>query len=89
MNLTNSAIIESPKLGPFGHPPMETDNVGNLLNGIIATRIENLDGIWRRAARDDRMAHTHDIETISEKIAYRKHIRDLELKTRKVLERET
>ena len=35
------------------------------------------------------MAHTHDIETIIEKIAYCKHIRDLEFETREVLERET
>ena len=36
------------------------------------------------------MVHTHDdIEAISEKIAYRKHIRDLEFETREVLERET
>ena len=36
------------------------------------------------------MARTHDnIETISEKIAYRKHIRDSEFETREVLERET
>ena len=62
MNLANSAIIEPPNIGSFGHPPMETENVG----GIVATRIENLDGIWRRTARDDSMAHMHnDIETIS------------------------
>ena len=36
------------------------------------------------------MAHTYDnIENISENIAYRKHIRDLEFETRAVLERET
>ena len=35
------------------------------------------------------MAHTHDIETISEKIAYHKHIRDSEFETREVFERET
>ena len=35
------------------------------------------------------MACTHDdIETIIEKIAYHKHIRDLEFETREVLERE-
>ena len=45
MNLANSAIIEPPKLGPFGHPPMETDNVGNRIDGIVATRIENSDRI--------------------------------------------
>ena len=90
MNLANSASIESPKLVYFGHPPMETDNVGNLLDVIVATRIENLDRIWRHTGRDDKMAHMHDyIEVISKKIAYHKHIRDLEFETREVLERET
>ena len=63
MNLANSAIIEPPKIGSFGNPTMETDNVG----GIVATRIENSDGIWRRKTRENRMAHTHDVETMSEK----------------------
>ena len=86
MNLANFAIIEPPKLGSFGHPPMEKDNIGC----IVATRIENLDGIWRHTASDNKMLHTHDdIETISKKIAYRKNIRDLEFETREVLERET
>ena len=35
------------------------------------------------------MAHTHDIETIIEKIDYRKHIRYSEFETRKIFERET
>ena len=36
------------------------------------------------------MARLHDdIETISEKLAYCKHIRDLEFETREVFERET
>ena len=35
------------------------------------------------------MAHTHDIETISEKMDYRKHIRYSEFETRKVFEQET
>ena len=61
MNLANSAIIEPPKLGSFGHPLMESDNVG----GIVATKIESSDGIWRRTSRDNRMGHMHDdIETI-------------------------
>ena len=90
MILAKSAIIEPPKLVSFGHPPMETDNVGNRLDGIVATRIEDPDRIWRRTARDNRMAHMHDdIETISENIAYRKHIRYSEFETREVLERET
>ena len=61
MNLVNSLSIESPKLVHFGHPPIETNNVENLIYGILATRIENYNGFWRRTERDDRMAHTHDI----------------------------
>ena len=88
MNLTNSARIEIPKLVHFGHPPIETENVGNLLIGIVATRIENSDRIWRRTDRDDRMAHRHVIENISKKIAYRNHIRNSKIKTRKTFEGE-
>ena len=78
MNLANSAIIEPPKLVSFGHPPMETDNVGNRLGGIVATRIETSDSIWRCTVMDDRIAYMHDnIETIGENKAYRKHIRYL------------
>ena len=89
MNLANYLIIETPKIVHFGHPPIETDIVGNLLDGIVANRIENSDGICRRTDRDDKMAHTHDIETISKKIAYIKYIRDSEFETREVFERET
>ena len=89
MNLTNYLSIEIPKLVHFWHPPIETNNVGNLLDGIVATRTESSNGIWRRTDRDDRMVHTHDIETIRKKIAYRNHIRNLEIETGKVFERET
>ena len=69
---------------------MQTDNVGNRLGGIVTTRIEDPNRIWRHTDRYDRIAHTHDdIETISKNISYRKHIRDLEFETREVLERET
>ena len=89
-NLAKSASIETPKLVSCRHPPTETDNVGHQIDGIVATRIEDPNRIWRRTDRDDRMAHTHDdIETISENIAYRKHIRDSEFETREVLEQET
>ena len=65
MNLANSLGIESPNLVHFGHPPIETNNVGNLFNGIIDTRIENSNGIWRRTDRDNMMANTHDVEITS------------------------
>ena len=87
MNLMNSLGIESPKLVHFGHPSIETNNVGNLLDGIAATSIENSNGIWRRMGRDNKMAHTHDVETMIETTAYRNHIKNSEIETRKVFER--
>ena len=66
MNLANSLSIETPKLVSFGHPPTETDNVRDRLYGIVATRIEDPNMIWRYTDRDNSMAHTHsDIENIS------------------------
>ena len=45
MNLANSLSIESPKLVHFGHPPIEKNNVRNMLDDIVSTRVENSDGI--------------------------------------------
>ena len=83
MNLANSLGIENPKLVSFGHPPMQTDNVGHPIDGIVATRVVDHNSIWRPTERDVSMAPTHEkIETISEKLAYRKHIRYSEFETR-------
>ena len=69
---------------------METDNVDHRSDGSVDTRVVDPNGIWRLPDRDDRMARTHDdIETISEKLAYRKYIRDSEFETREFLDRET
>ena len=89
MNLVNSASIESPKLVNFGHPPIETKNVGNLLDGIVANRIENSNEIWRRTDRNDRMAHTHDVETMSKTTAYHNDMKNSDIETRNVFEQET
>ena len=89
MNLANSLGIESPKLVHFGHPPMETNHGGNLIDGILATRIDHSNRIWRLTDRDDMMAHTHDVETMSNVTAYSNHIKNSEIETRNVFERET
>ena len=39
--------------------------------------------------RDDRMGYTHDFENMSETTDYRNHIKNSELETREVFERET
>ena len=44
-NLVKSLSIETPKLVSFGHPPIETHNVGHQIDGIIATRIVDLNRI--------------------------------------------
>ena len=55
---------------------MQTDDVGNLLKSIADTRVMDQDGIWRTTDRDVRTALTHgDVETINEKLAYRKYIK--------------
>ena len=68
---------------------MQTDNVGHRSNGSGAARVVDQDGIWRRTDRDVRKALTHgDAETMSEKLAYCKFIKDSEFETREVFERE-
>ena len=69
---------------------MQIDNLGNPIDSIAATRVMDQDGIWRPMDMDIKMAPTHgDIEAISEKLAYRKFIKDSEFETREVFERET
>ena len=83
MNLVNSLLVQTPKLVSFGHPPMQIDNVGHRSNGSVATRLVDQDGIWRPTDKEVKVAPTHgDIETIIEKLAFRKYIRDSEFETR-------
>ena len=68
---------------------MQTDNVEHRTDGIVAIIVVEQDGIWRPTGRDVRTTLTHgEIETISEKLAYRKFIKDSEFETREVFERE-
>ena len=57
-------------------------------SGSAATRIANQDGVWRPTLSNIKAAAVHgESETISEKLAYRKFIKDLEFETREVFER--
>ena len=68
---------------------MQTENVGDRRGGGVATRIADQDGIWRPTLSDIKTAATHgDVETRSDKLAYRKFINGLEFETRKVFDRE-
>ena len=68
---------------------MQTDNVGRRSDGSVATRVVDQDGIWRPTDRYVRTTPTHgEVETMSEKLVYRKFIKDSEIETREVFERE-
>ena len=89
MRLENSLGVQTPKLVSFRHPPMQTKNVGKPIDSIAATRVMDQDGIQRPADRDVRTTPTHgDVETMIEKLVYRKFIKDSEFETREVFERE-
>ena len=89
MNLTNSLSDQTPELVSFRHLTIHTDNVGDRRSGGVTTRIANKDGIWKPMLSDIETAATHGkIKTISEKLAYRKFIKDLEFETSKLFERE-
>ena len=89
MNLTNSLSVQTPELVPFRHPTIQTDNVSDRRSGGVATRISNKDVIWNPTLSEIETAATYgEIETISEKLVYRKFIKDLDFKTSKVFERE-
>ena len=89
MNLANSLGVQTQKLVSFRHPPMQTDNVGHRSNGRVATRVVDQDRIWMPTDIGVITTPTHGkIETISEKLVYRKFIKDSEFETREVFERE-
>ena len=88
VNLANYVVRERPKLKSLGHPPIETTDIRNL-KYISATRPKNCNGLRRSMDKDDRLGYTHDFETMSETTAYRNHIKNSEIETREVFERET
>ena len=88
INLTNSVLSEIPKFKSLGHPTVETEDIQNIYF-TTSTRAKNLNGMQRDNKRDDRLGYTHDFVSTSETTAYRNHIKNYELETREVFERET
>ena len=89
MNLANSLSVHNPELILLRHTPMHTDNVGKQRSGSVAARIANKDGIWKPMLSYIETEPTHgEIETISEKLACSKFIKDSEFETSKLFERE-
>ena len=87
MNLANSQSVQTPELILIRHTPMQTRNVGERSSGGAATRIANQDGVWRPTLSDNKAVAIHGkSEMISEKLAYRKFIKNSEFETREVFE---
>ena len=88
VNLENSIISESPKFKSLGLPTFDATDIHNL-DFAPYTRAKSLNGMWRGNFRDARLGYMHDFERMSKTIAYRNHIKNSELETREVFERET
>ena len=71
--------VKTPDLVSFRDPIIQTENALDRRSGGVATRIADKDGIWRSKPSDIGTTETHDeIKNISEKLAYRKFIKDLD-----------
>ena len=89
MKLAKSLSVHTPELVLLRHTPMQTDNVGKRRENSAATRLTDQYGIWRTMLSDIKAAVIYgESETISEKLAYRKFIKDSEFETREVFELE-
>ena len=89
MNLANSVPVKNPDLVSFRDPTVNTDNVTDQRSGGVATRISDKDEILRPKPSDIGTAATHDeIKNISEKLAFRKFLKELDFETIQMLERQ-
>ena len=89
MDLANSLRVQTPDLVSFRDPTIQTVNVLDRRSGGVATRTANKDGIWEPKPSDIGTTATHDeIKNISEKLAFRKYIKDLDFETSKILQLE-
>ena len=89
MNLANSGPVKTPDLVSFREPTVNTDKVTEWRSGGGATSIADKDRIWGPKPCNIGLAATHDeIKNISEKLVFRKYLKDLDFETIKILERE-
>ena len=89
INLANSVPVKTPDLVSFKYPTINTDNVLVGISGGVATRIADKDRIWRPKPSDIGKVATHDEnKNMSEKLSFRKYLKDLDFETIKILERE-
>ena len=88
VNLSNSVLSESQKFKSLGLPANNAMDIRNL-DFAPSTRAKSLSGTRKDNFISSRLGYTHDFETMSETTAYRYHIKNSELETREVFERDT
>ena len=88
VNLADYVLSKSPKFKSLRRPAVDATDMRNL-NSPLSTRSNSLSGMWNDNVSQFRLGYTHDFETMSETKAYRNHIKNFELETREVFERET
>ena len=88
VNLANSVLTESPKLKNLGLPAVDATDIGNI-NFVSSTRARILSGTRKDNISPFRLGYTHDCETMSKTKAYCNHIKNSEIETRDIFERET
>ena len=89
MNLANYMLVKTPDLVSFRVPTINTGNVLDQRSNGVATRLAEKYRIWDPKPSGIVTAATHDkIKKISEKLSFRKYLKDLDFETIKMLGRE-
>ena len=88
VNLANPVLGETSKFKNLGLPTFDATGIHNI-DFTPSTRAKSLNGTQREKFRDARLGYTHNFERMSETTACSNHIKNYELETREVFERET
>ena len=89
MNLANSVPVKTPDLVSFRDPSVNTGNVTDRRSSGVATSIADKDQIWSPKPSNIETAATHDdIKNISEKLSFRKYLKELDFETIKMLQQD-
>ena len=88
MNFADSSTVETPELLLLRDPLVNTDDVPD--NAGVATSIADKDGIWFPKLRKiGGTAATHDdLKKISETLAFKQYVKDIDFELFKALERD-
>ena len=86
VNFADSSTVETPELVLLRDPPVNTDDVPD--NAGVATSIADKDRIWfPKLSEIGGTAATHDdLKNISETLAFKKYVKDINFETIKALE---